>query len=357
MEKQFELYPPIELIKNSLEPIKQYDDNGKIDEGTEYPSYPEENQTILNIPNQISELIQRRVDALNNHKDITFNVGQIREVSTITNSEGQPISAPLGILILKLEDKTCEGYAVTPFVNYANNKSVYLESFYEAHTDPIAGLIHTDLPIKIQGYKLGRTLSQLTKQRLAAVEEVAKDEITLLQDSYIPGKPMFTRTNNGHEITVGWPLNTLDAREEFIDIYKNIIAMAESSTAQQKTENLLETFWKQVTKWKDELDINMSIEDEISYAMSSNEDDSKILRLTELTISPKLAPNTSNLLTLKATNITNEHIELDLYEANEPIQNVTLEPKQSTDFYIEANQSYRIQIKSSQGKSALTLHL
>lgn len=353
MNKKYDLEPPFSYIETLLKSINDESIDGEVSDGSNT-----KNEAIIDvgIPEDIATLIQRRVNAESNSTD-DFEVGQIREIIQINNKDSKTIKAPLSILLLEKHGTIWRGLGVSPFINYASNQEVLIESMHELFADPMAGMIHTKLDLNIDEKQLGKIQSKLSNQRIMTIQEVCEGKIILPNYKYKPGQLLFAKTNSGMEFLTGQPLNELDYRLEFTHIYQSIAELANSSNKESNID-LLDLFWQNINALQQRMSDAITLEEQISYAMSES-GDSKVIRVSGLNITVSIEENASNILLTSIHNSIDTIIEFDVVRDSIIEQSFKVNPDEYSEAYLEEGVEYQLVIinPSNSEKTILDIKL
>lgn len=141
--------------------------------------------------------------------------GQIWRFDDLGNFE-----SPVCVLLNRNEHESVwSGWIAAPETDYATDKDVLLESEDEPF-DPLAAMIQTWNPVRVDMVYASRIQAKLTEDRLIAIREVAAGQVEHTASSR-PAAPLVTLS--GRVILAGRPIqNDKDPRLEYRDIYSYV---------------------------------------------------------------------------------------------------------------------------------------
>jgi hypothetical protein len=229
---------------------------------------------------------------------------------------------------------------VSPYSAYLRPKDLLIESEYEPYASNKAGIIHSDITVRLPESQLGSILTELSSQRLHAALELKNGEVEIHSEkSPAPiGSLIDATTKSGQPITIGAPLEENDIRLEYQSLLLQIVEWATAKT-EAKTSSLFQKF---IEIFKKSTQIESTIAPITSYAMS-NENESYKLQVAGLELMPE-GEEEGQTLIIQVKNIKDESIDLNIYNNNQLEQRLVLPPQKSDQFIIEKNQPYRLKI-------------
>ena len=207
------LWPPIEVIASNLQ------------SGTVFPlHFPDKEEVAAadhadkesaQIPAFIRDKIRKRVASRMAQFDTQPRAGQIWRFDG-----KQDNSSPLCVLLDEQQDQHYwQGWLVAAETDYATHQDVLLEPKDEPF-DPVAGMVQTWNPVRIDIRKGSRVLAQLAVDRLNAIREVAKGQ-SEKDDVARPGFVAPLKTNSGATILAGTCINhPEDPRHRYQSLYR-----------------------------------------------------------------------------------------------------------------------------------------
>jgi hypothetical protein len=208
-----ELWPPIEVIRGSLEPLPPA--------FLEDCEFIEDNQTMqVVVPEFLKDRIRRRVASRTAGFDLSPEEGKILRFDGI-GIEARPICV---LLDMHFRSNLWEGWIVAPECDYATDQDMLLEQQDEP-CDPLASMIQTWNRVTADVEDAVMPVGILSRARLEAVREVSNGMISGAIIGARPGFVAPTLTMHQHPVLVGSPLSTVsDRRSAYRDIYFRLAA-------------------------------------------------------------------------------------------------------------------------------------